>query len=74
MNMQKQWLLAEIKKENSCLTRKSSITITDDLCDEVATLKAEIEVVQAKLHTYLVDSRREAKQTMSTNMFWLLVG
>ena len=47
----------------------SSIGITNDLCNEVATLKVEIEAVQVKLQNYKVESRRDAKKRSSTNMF-----
>ena len=55
-------MLTEIKTENACLRKMSSISIIDNLCDEVATLKVKIEVVQEKLQNYEVESRREAKK------------
>ena len=55
-------MLAKIKIENTCLRNISSISITDDLCDEVAILKAEMEVVQVKLQNYEVELRRDAKK------------
>ena len=66
-------LLTEIKKKNACLSRKSSISIIDDLCDEIATLKVEIKVVQAKLQTYVVDSRREAKAKKKVYKYVLII-
>ena len=42
--------------------------------DEVATLKEDIEVVQAKLKNSMLKSRREAKAKKCTNFGWLLVG
>ena len=42
-------MLAEIKTKNAFLRKMSSIDIIDDLCDEIAALKTEMEVVQVKL-------------------------
>ena len=69
-------MLAKIKIENTCLRKISSISITDDLCDEVATLKADIEVLQAKLQIYEVGSRREAKKKLYKYVLiisWLII-
>ena len=52
----------KLRQKNACLRKISSVSITNDLCDEVVTLKAEIEFLQSKLQIYEVGSRREAKK------------
>ena len=43
-------MVVELKTENECLRKMSYAHINyGDLCDEVATLKAKIEVVEEKL-------------------------
>ena len=59
-------IVIELKTENGCLRKMSYAHIIDNnLCDEVAILKAKIEVVQAKLKNSMLESRREAKEKKS---------
>ena len=64
-------MVAELKTENGCLRKMSYAHINyEDLCDEVATLKAEVEVTTTKLKFFMLESRREAK---AKNMYKLLL-
>ena len=64
-------IVVELKTENGCLRKMSYAHINyEDLCDEVATLKAEVEVITAKLKFSMLESRREAK---AKNMYKLLL-
>ena len=55
-------MTVELNTENGYLRKMSYAHINyDDLCDEVATLKADIEVVHAKLKNSMLESRKEAK-------------
>ena len=47
---------------NTCLRKMYYAFVNDDdLCDEVATLKVEIEFLEAKLKDSMLESRKEAK-------------
>ena len=64
-------MITELKIENGCLRKMSYAHINyEDLCDEVATLKAEVEVTVAKLKFSMLESKREAK---AKNMYKLLL-
>ena len=63
-------MVAELKIENGCPRKMSYAHINyDDLCDEVATLKADIEVVHAKLKNSMLESRKEAKAKKKSVQF-----
>ena len=44
----------------------------EDLCDEVATLKVEVEVTTAKLKFFMLESRREAKVKNMYKLFLVI--
>ena len=64
-------MVVELKTENECLKKMSYAHISEeDLCDEIVTLKAEIEVVATKLKYSMLESIREAKAKKCTNSFY----
>ena len=53
-------MINDLKIENTCLRKMPYGFVSDaDLCDEVATLKAEIEVLETNLKDSMLESRKE---------------
>ena len=66
-------MVVELKTENIYLRKMSYALVCDDeLCDEVATLKVKIEVLEAKLKDSMLESRKEVK-TKKMYKFLLMI-
>ena len=52
-------IVVDLKTENTCLKKLSYDFVSDaDLCDEIATLKVEIEVLEANLKDSMLELRK----------------
>ena len=63
-------MVVELEAENICLRKMSYALVSDDdLCDEVATLKAKIEVLEAKLRDSMLEQEKKQKRRKYTNFY-----